>query len=117
MKRLLYLAVLVLILVSCKKEPTTGDLFVSTEYDGVGEENVEVWLYESYDKLMDLEYLERQFSNEFGEENFYDLEAGWYMVEAEKIKSSLFKVYAWDSVEIRAGKKTNKILILSPVDK
>jgi hypothetical protein len=116
MKKLFFLAVLVLVLVSCKKEPTTGDLFVSTEYDGVGEENVEVWLYESWDKFLHLEYLERQFSDEFGEVNFYDLEAGWYIVEAEKIKSSQFTIYAADSVEIRTGKKTNKILILGPVD-
>lgn len=116
MKRLFYLAVLILILVSCKKEPTAGDLFVSTEYDGIGEENVEVWLFESYDKFLDLEFLESQFSNEFGEVNFYDLEAGWYIVEAEKQKSSLFTIYAADSVEIRAGKKTNKILILTPTD-
>lgn len=116
MKKLFFLAVMVLVLASCKKEPTTGDLFVSTEYDGVGEENVEVWLYESWDKLLDLEYLERQFSDELGEVNFIDLEAGWYVVEAEKVKSSLFTLYAVDSVEIRAGKKTNKILILGPVD-
>jgi len=116
MKKLFFLTILVLVLVSCKKEPTSGDLFVSTEYDGVGEENVEIWLYESYDKFLDLEYLERQFSDEFGEVNFYDLEAGWYIVEAEKQKSSLFTIYAADSVEITAGKKTNKILILSPVD-
>ena len=108
---------MILVLASCKKEPTTGDLFISTEYDGMGEENVEVWLYESLDKFLDLEYLDQQFSDEFGEVNFYDLEAGWYIVEAEKIKSSLFTIYAADSVEIRAGKKTNKILILLPADR
>jgi hypothetical protein len=114
MKKLFFLAILVLVLVYCKKEPTTGDLFVKTEYDGVGEENVEVWLYESYDKFIDLEYLESQLSDEYGAVNFYDLEAGWYIVEAQKQKSYQFTVYAADSVEIRAGRKTNKILILNP---
>ena len=116
MKRIFCLTILSLLIIACKKEPTTGDLFVSTEYDGIGEENVECWLYESYDKFIDLEYLETQLTDEFGEVNFYDLEAGWYMIEAEKQKSSLFTIYAADSVEIRAGKKTNKILILTPVD-
>jgi len=115
MKKLFFLAFLVFALFSCKKEPTTGDLLVSTEYAGVGEENVEVWLYESWDKLLDLEYIESQLSDEYGRVNFYNLEAGWYVVEAEKVKSYQFTIYAVDSVEIRAGRKTNKILIMVPV--
>jgi hypothetical protein len=116
MKKIFFLAILVLILFSCKKEPATGDLFISTEYESVGEENVEVWLYESYDKFMRYEYLDKQFSDEYGEIYFYELDPGWYYIEAEKQKSSMFKIYAMDSVEISAGIKTNKILILGPVD-
>jgi len=102
--------------VSCKKEQTTGDLFISTEYDGVGEENVEVWLYESYDKFMRYEYLDNQFSDEYGEVYFYELDPGWYYIEAEKQKSSLFKIYAVDSLEIKVSRRTNKILVLTPAD-
>jgi hypothetical protein len=116
MKRFLIVLSAILVLGTCEQEPEPGSLFISTEYDGVSEENVECWLYESYDKFQRYEFLQKEISDELGEVYFDNLEAGWYYVEARKIKSSLFTVWAADSVEIEAGRRTNKILLLWPVE-
>ena len=100
-----------------EKEPEKGSLSITTEYEGMPEENVECWLYESYFKFQKQEYLQKELSDEFGEVFFDNIEAGWYIVEARKIESSMFTLWAADSVEIEAGRRTNKILILWPQEK
>jgi len=113
-RRFLLLILIIVLLGSCEKEPQTGSLLISTEYDGTPEGDVECWLYESYYKFQHYEYLQKELSDELGEVYFDNLEAGWYLVEARKTKSSLFKISDVDSVEIEAGRRTNKILILFP---
>ena len=116
MQKYFLLLLLAVALVTCKKDPVieTGDLFIEVRYDGAGEDHAEVWLYESWDKFDRYEYIEKQFSNEYGEVLFLELEPGWYVIEAEKEKSSLFILWAADSVEVVAGRQTNKMLILEP---
>lgn len=114
MKRLFLLLFTILLLGACEKEPETGSLFITTEYDGLPEDNVECWLYESYSKFQRYEYLQKELSDENGEVYFEDLEGGWYYVEARKIESSIFTIWAADSVEIEPGRRTNKILLLWP---
>jgi len=99
---------------ACKKIPATGDLFISTEWQTVPEQNVEVWIYESYDNFLGYEFLEKQFSDEFGEVYFLELPPGWYYLEAEKMKSSQFTIYKFDSVEVLPNRQTNKILVMEP---
>ena len=116
MQRYFLLLLLAMALITCKRDPVieTGDLFIEVEYDGAGEDHTEVWLYESWYKFDRYEYLEKQFSNDYGEVLFEALEPGWYVVEARKEKSSLFVISAADSVEVEARRQTNKILILEP---
>jgi hypothetical protein len=118
MKQLLFISMLTLILVSCEKRVPQdwGDLLIITEYDGMAEENVEVTLYSSYDNFVNYVFLERQLSDETGEVFFPELIPGWYYVEAERQKSSLFKLYAMDSIPVEGSQQTNKILIMEPVD-
>lgn len=106
----------ILLIGACEKEPPPGSLFITTKYDGSSEDNVECLLYESLFKFQHFEYLQKDLSDELGDVLFEDLEAGWYIIEASKDKSSLFTIYAVDSVEITAGKRTNKILNLFPVE-
>jgi hypothetical protein len=116
MQRYFLLLLLAIALVTCKRDPVieTGDLFIEVKYDGAGEDHTEVWLYESWYKFDRYEYLEKQFSNDYGEVLFIDLEPGWYVVEARKEKSSLFIISAADSVEVVANRQINKILIMEP---
>ena len=118
MKKLLFIAILALIVLSCeRKDPVEwGDLLIVTEYDGIPEENVEVTLYDSYDNFVNYVFVERQLSDEQGEVYFPELLPGWYYFEAEKAKSSLFAVYAMDSIQIMGRQQSNKILIMEPAD-
>ena len=103
-----------LAIVACTKKPVTGDLFISTEWQTVPKRDVEVWIYDSYDKFLGYEYLDKQFSDEFGEVYFIELPPGWYYLEAEKMKSSQFTIYKFDSVEVLPDRQTNKILVMEP---
>ena len=114
LKKWFFLIILVVAMMACTKKPVTGDLFISTEWQTVPEQDVEVWIYESYDKFLGYEYLEKQFSDEFGEVYFLELPPGWYYLEAEKMKSSQFTVYKFDSVEVLPDRQTNKILVMEP---
>jgi hypothetical protein len=118
MKKLLFIFILALVMFSCeKKEPQVwGDLLIITEFDGVAEENVEVTLYSSYDNFVNYVFIERQLSDEYGEVYFPELLQGWYYFEAEKTKSSLFAVYAMDSIQVMGTQQINKILIMEPAD-
>jgi hypothetical protein len=118
MKKLLFISIVALIMFSCeRKEPQEwGDLLIITEYDGTAEENVEVTLYNSYDNFMNYVFIERQLSDEYGEVYFPELLPGWYYFEAEKKKSSLFTVYAMDSILVIGRQQANKILIMEPFD-
>jgi hypothetical protein len=116
MKKLIFISILALILFSCeKREPQQwGDLMIITEFDGMPEENVEVTLYSSYDNFMNYVFTERQLSDDKGEVYFPELLPGWYYFEAEKTKSSLFTVYAMDSIQVMGLQQVNKILIMAP---
>lgn len=118
MKKLLFISILALIMFSCeKKEPQVwGDLLIITEYESTPEENVEVTLYSSYDNFVNYVFVERQLSDEYGEVYFPGLSPGWYYFEGEKAKSSLFEVYAMDSIQIMGTQQINKILIMEPAD-
>ena len=118
MKNLLIISILALALFSCeRKEPQQwGDLLIITEFDGTLEENVKVTLYNSYDNFMNYVFIDRQLSDEYGEVYFPELLPGWYYFEAEKAKSSLFTVYAMDSIQVMGMQKVNKILIMAPAD-
>jgi len=112
-RNLFWIMLLPLLLAGCKKEVIpSGDLFITTRYDGMAEDNVEVWVYESWQQFQDYEYLMSGFTNDYGEITFTDLEPGRYYLEAEKEKSSLFVLSKVDSVEIIDGRQTNKILNL-----
>ncbi len=116
MKRITFLILIALALTSCKKDPIveTGDLLVIVEYEGMAEENVEVTLYDSYDAWFAYEFLERQLTDDYGEVLFTELPTGMYYLEAEITKSSLFSLYAFDSIVVPANLQKNKILILEP---
>ena len=116
MQKYLLLLLLLVALVSCKKDPVilTGDLFIEVKYDGAGEDHTEVWLYESWDKFDRMEYYDMEISDEYGGVLFYNLEPGWYVIEAEKKESSLFILWAADSVLVEEGRQTNKILLMEP---
>jgi hypothetical protein len=116
MKKLVIISFLALMLVSCEKKQELGDLLIVAEFDGMVEENVEVTLYDSYDNFVNYVFLERQLSNEYGEVFFPELLPGWYYFEAEKSKSSLFSIYAVDSIEVVVRQQVNKILNMAPVD-
>ena len=118
MKKLLFISILALIIFSCeKKEPQVwGDLLIITEYESTPEENVEVTLYNSYDNFVNYVFVERQLSDENGEVFFPELLPGLYYFEAEKAKSSLFAVYAMDSIQVLGTQQVNKILIMEPAD-
>ena len=116
MKRITLLILIALALTACKKTPVieTGDLLVKVEYEGMAEENVEVSLYDSYDAWYAYEYLEIQLTDEFGEAFFAELPAGRYFIEAEITKSSMFSLYAFDSIDVVVNLQKNKKLILTP---
>lgn len=116
MKRIALLILIALSLTACKKDPVveTGDLLVIVEYEGIPEENVEVSLYDSYDAWYTYEFLEIQRTDEFGEVFFAELPEGKYFLEAEITKSSLFSLYAFDSVTAVINQQKNKKLILTP---
>ena len=118
MKKLLFISILALVMLSCeKKEPQVwGDLLIITEYESTPEENVEVTLYSTYDNFVNYVFVERQLSDEYGEVYFPELLPGWYYFEAEKAKSSLFAVYAMDSVQVVGTQQVNKILVMEPTD-
>jgi hypothetical protein len=115
-KHLFLLVMAVFLLGTCEKEPSPGSLLITTEYDGSPESDVECLIYESLYKFQHYEYLQKELSDDLGEVLFENLEAGWYIAEAHKVKSSLLTVYSVDSVEIEAGKRTNKILNLFPLE-
>lgn len=109
----LFIILLPALLAGCKKEMIpSGDLFITTSYQGMAEDNVEVWVYESWQKFLGYEYLVSGFTNDYGEITFTDLAPGKYYLEAEKEKSSLFILSKVDSVEIIDGRQTNKIMNL-----
>ena len=114
MKRLLFLLLLALSLTACKKDPETGDLLIIVEYDGYPEENVEVWLYDSYYAFENFEFIEMQLSDENGEVFWGELQPGWYYFEAEITKPVNFTLYAADSIEVTVNSQKNKRLILAP---
>lgn len=118
MKKLLISSILTLLMFSCEKkeQQVWGDLLIITEYDSTPEENVEVTLYSSYDNFVNYVFVERQLSDEYGEVYFPELLSGWYYFEAEKSKSSLFTVYAMDSIQVLGTQQVNKILIMEPAD-
>ena len=115
MKRVFVLLLLLVSLIACQKKTLTGDLLITVKYDGINEEHVDCWLYETYDKFERYEFLYQLLSDEYGEIFFPALEPGWYYLEAEKLKSSMFTIYKFDSVEVVSGRQTNKLLIMSPV--
>jgi hypothetical protein len=114
MKRMAAFFVLFLLLTACEKKPDTGDLLITVEYDGYVEENVEVWLYDSYYAFEHFEFLDKQFSDENGEVFWSELQPGWYYFEAEITKPVAFTLYAADSIEVIANMQKNKRLILAP---
>jgi len=118
MKKLLILSILALLMFSCEnKEPVVwGDLLIITEYESTAEENVQVTLYNSLYNFEHYEFVERQLSDEYGEVYFPELLPGWYYFEAEKSKSSLFAVYAMDSIQVLGTQQVNKILNMEPSD-
>jgi hypothetical protein len=115
MKRLAFLLMLILALTACEKDPDTGDLLIIVEYDGYAEENVEVWLYDSYYAFENFEFIEMQLSDENGEVFWGNLQPGWYYFEAEITKPVNFTLYAFDSVEVSVNTQKNKRLILAPI--
>lgn len=115
MKRLAFLLLLAFALTACEKDPDTGDLLIIVEYDGFAEENVEVWLYDSYYASEDKEFLDMQLSDENGEVFWGELQPGWYYVVAEIIKPVNFHLFAADSVEVTVNAQKNKRLILAPI--
>ena len=114
MKKILFLLAIIILIAACSKAPATGDLFISTEWQTIGEENVEVWLFETIDKFNAYEYYDKQFSDASGEVFFAELEPGWYYLEAEKMVSSQFTLYKFDSVEVLPDRQINKILVMEP---
>ena len=116
MKKLILISLMALVLVSCEKKQELGDLLIVAEFDGIAEENVEVTLYNSYDNFVNYVFLDRQLSDENGEVYFPELLPGWYYFEAEKSKSSLFSIYAVDSIEVMVRQQVNKILIMEPLE-
>jgi len=117
MKKTLFVLMVFLSLSACRKEIVpSGDLFITARYDGVAEENVEVWVYETWEKFLAYEYLVSGFTNEYGEILFEGLEPAKYYLEAEKEKSSLFVITKVDSVTVEDGRQANKILNLEPPD-
>jgi hypothetical protein len=117
MKKLIFVSILALSIVSCQKDgQDLGDLLIITEFEGMPEENVEVTLYDSYDNFVNYVFTERQLSDEMGEVYFPELLPGWYYFEAEKTKSSLFAVYAMDSIQVMGMQQVNKILIMTPTE-
>ena len=117
MKRVAFLLLIVLSVTACKKDPIveTGDLLITIEYDGFPEENVEVWLYDSYYAFDNFEFLDKQFSDENGEVFWAELLPGMYYFEAEITKPVNFTLYAVDSIEVIVNAQKNKRLILSPL--
>ena len=117
MKKLLFIFILALSLFSCQKDVQDfGDLLIITEFEGMPEENVEVTLYSTFDNFVNYVFTERQLSDENGEVYFPELLPGWYYFEAEKAKSSLFAVYAMDSIKVLGLQQVNKILIMQPTE-
>ncbi len=116
MKRIAVILLIGILLTACKKDPVpeTGDLFITVEYDGFFEENVEVWLYDSYYGFENFEYLDKQYSDANGEVLWVELLPGWYYLEAEITKPVSFYLYAFDSIEVVANMQKNKRLILYP---
>ena len=114
MKRIAFFLLLGLLLAACEKDPETGDLLISVEYDGYPEENVEVWLFDSYQAFDDFEFMDRQLTNDKGEVLWTGLQPGMYYYEAEITKPVSFYLYAADSTEVVAGSQKNKRLILVP---
>ncbi len=117
MKRAALILLVALALTACKREPVppTGDLLITVEYDGYAEENVDVWLYDSYYGFEHFEYFDNQLSDENGEVFWAELETGWYYIEAEITKPVSFKLYAFDSIEVYPNAQRNKRLILAPL--
>lgn len=115
MKRIVAFLLFGLLLTACEKKPETGELLITVEYDGYVEENVEVWLYDSYQSFDDFEYMDHQLTDEKGEVFWAELQPGMYYYEAEITKPVSFFLYAVDSTEVTAGKQKNKRLILAPV--
>ena len=114
MKRLLILALLAFFLTMCEKDPETGDIRIIFEYDGTNQEDVECTLYNSWENFVTFTFLEEQVSDEFGEVNFTGLLPGWYYFEGVKEFSSMFSVYAMDSIKVEALQQSNKKAILYP---
>jgi hypothetical protein len=117
MKRIAALLIFILaVFTACKKEPVpeTGDLLITVEYDGFPEENVEVWLYDSYYGFEHYQYFDKQISDDKGEIFWAELLPGWYYFEAEITKPVDFTLYAFDSIEVIVNKQVNQRLILSP---
>ena len=116
MKRAIIFVLLAVLLTTCNKdkEPATGDLRIFLEYDGSIQPEVECYLYSSWDNYVSYTFLDRQISDENGEVFFPELAPGWYYFDAERVFSSLFTVYAMDSVLVESGLLSQKLLILYP---
>ncbi|MFC2112129.1 hypothetical protein ACFLTA_02585 [Bacteroidota bacterium] len=112
MKRIALLILITLALFACEKDPITGDLLITVEYDGYAEKNVEVWLFDSRYAFDNFEYLEKQLSDENGEVFWGGLKPGRYYFEAEITKPVNFHLYAVDSTDVSENAQKNKRLIL-----
>ncbi len=108
-KYLLLLALAVLLFEACEKEPPPGSLHLTFVSEYHSESGVECLLH----KFQSDEYL-KNFSDGLGEVLFENLEAGWYYIEAHVAWYENFSLYAVDSIEIEAGKRTNKLINLFP---
>lgn len=112
MKRLAFIILIILTFASCEKPVKKGSLFITVEYDGFAEQDVEVWLYESRYAFDNFEYYDKQFSDENGEVFWGDLDPGKYYIEAEITKPVDFHLYAVDSTDVFENEQRNKRLIL-----
>ncbi|MFC2081143.1 hypothetical protein ACFLR8_02925 [Bacteroidota bacterium] len=113
MKRIAFILLIALAFTACEKDPETGDLLIIFEYDSFNQADVECTLYSSLENYDNYTFLERQFSDEFGEVFFSELQPGWYYFEGEKVFNSMFSIYVvLDSVKINPLQQSNKISIM-----
>ena len=116
-KYLFLLALAVLLFEACEKEPPPGSLHLTFVHEDLSKSGVECLLYEALYKFQFNKYLRKDFSNGLGEVLFENLETGWYYIEAHVAWFENLSLYAVDSIEIEAGKRTSKLIYLlsSPI--
>ena len=101
------LLIAILLLGTCEKEPQPGSLHLTFEDEYYSTSVVECLLH----KFQSDKYL-KKFCQ--GEVLFENLEAGWYYISAHRAWTNNLSLWADDSVEIEAGKRTNKLIYLFP---